>query len=323
MSAKLTGIVWELELPHPQQTLLLALADNAHDDGTRCYPGVDYLVWKTGYDRRSIQRILRQLEADGLVVPVAGTEGGRGHELEYRIDLSKGKRKRPWREVKLELRKERQRAAICHPLEGEMGGIVPPIPGEVKGGNLSPFTEAKGRQPEQERAASVPLKGGISNTPPSITEPNTNQPLTKNTHTPAPAPQAAPSNALVGACVCKFKHGSEFCDEVRLDYAKSKGTFRDPGSYAQHPDVRAGRDDILIRDWLDSRQPAAVDAARAALPDTRKTLGEARQWLRSVLSTVKNYDVAGCIEQMDVSEETKRQLRAEFLTAEVGSAAGD
>src|SRR5690242_19106225 len=93
MSAKLMGRVWELDIPSEQQTVLLALADSAHDDGTRCYPGVDYLAWKTGKNRRTIQRVLRDLEATGVIAAVRHSGGGRGHATEYRIHVSKAPQK--------------------------------------------------------------------------------------------------------------------------------------------------------------------------------------------------------------------------------------
>ena len=98
MSAKLMGAVWDLKLSHGKQFLLLALADHAHDDGTRCFPSVEYLAWKTGYDRRHVQRILRDLEDDRLINPVGCRGGGRGQVTEYVIDLSAGEKKAPFRD---------------------------------------------------------------------------------------------------------------------------------------------------------------------------------------------------------------------------------
>lgn len=96
MSAKLSGAVWELALPPTQLLVMLALADHAHDDGSKCYPGVRYLAWKTGRSERQVQRALRELEAAGLIAPVAYAAGGRGHATEYHIHIEKGVKKSPF-----------------------------------------------------------------------------------------------------------------------------------------------------------------------------------------------------------------------------------
>ncbi len=96
MSGKLSGAVWEIELSGSKQQVMLALADHAHDDGTKCYPGIPYLAWKTGYSERHVKRLLRELEEDELILPVAHEKGGRGHATEYEIHLEKGAKKPPY-----------------------------------------------------------------------------------------------------------------------------------------------------------------------------------------------------------------------------------
>lgn len=96
VSIKVMAEVWTLELRHEQQSVLLALADHAHDDGTHCFPSIDYLAWKTAYDRRTVQRTMRALEASGLIKSVGSTGGGRGHATEYVILTRKGVRKSPF-----------------------------------------------------------------------------------------------------------------------------------------------------------------------------------------------------------------------------------
>ena len=90
------GQVWGLDPRHDQMLVMLALSDHAHDDGTRCYPGVDYLAWKTGYERRSVQRALRGLERAHLIQTVSGERGGRGRAREYRIVIDNGVKKTPY-----------------------------------------------------------------------------------------------------------------------------------------------------------------------------------------------------------------------------------
>jgi hypothetical protein len=93
LSGKLMGEVYKLDLPRAERDVLLALADHANDDGGECYPGVDLLAWKTDFSTRHVERSLRQLEIKGIAVPVANSKGGRGQKTEYKIDISKAKRK--------------------------------------------------------------------------------------------------------------------------------------------------------------------------------------------------------------------------------------
>ena len=78
MSAKLMGQVWDLDLPHHEQSVLLALADHADHMGRNAHPGVELLAWKTGYSERQVQRILHALEAHRIIVRSGNTAGGRG-----------------------------------------------------------------------------------------------------------------------------------------------------------------------------------------------------------------------------------------------------
>lgn len=91
------SMVWELDLSHDQRIVLLALADHADDDGYNCYPSIAYTAWKCGYSERSIQRILRKLQADELIKPLKNTKGGRGKAVEYRVQPWKGVKKPPFR----------------------------------------------------------------------------------------------------------------------------------------------------------------------------------------------------------------------------------
>jgi hypothetical protein len=93
MSAALMGAVWKLKLTHGQQVVMLALADHAHDDGTRCYPGVSYLAWKTGYSERNVIRILGELESLEIIEPQSKKRGGAGNVTEYHIHIEKGDKK--------------------------------------------------------------------------------------------------------------------------------------------------------------------------------------------------------------------------------------
>jgi Helix-turn-helix domain len=58
MSAKQTGLVWELQLPHKDARVLMAMADYADQEGNNVYPGVPLLAGRTGYTTRQVRRIL-------------------------------------------------------------------------------------------------------------------------------------------------------------------------------------------------------------------------------------------------------------------------
>jgi len=96
VSGKLVGQVYDLDLPHNEQSIMLALADHGHDDGSHIHPSVSYLAWKTGYTDRQVQTILRRLEAKGLIEPVAYATGGRGKATEYQMHIERGVKKSPY-----------------------------------------------------------------------------------------------------------------------------------------------------------------------------------------------------------------------------------
>lgn len=65
--------------------LALALADHAHDDGTRIYPSVKQLSKKTRQAERTIQYQLRKMEESGWLILENEGHGGRGMHRSYRI----------------------------------------------------------------------------------------------------------------------------------------------------------------------------------------------------------------------------------------------
>jgi len=156
MSVKIMSQVWELDLPHNAQSIFLALADHADDDGY-CYPSVGRLAWKTGYGVRQVQRTLKDLRDQKLAVPTGSVAGGRHNTVVYRLDPSAGKQKPPFQP-----RTERQ------------------ILADIKGDNMTPFdaeAEIKGDIQDAERVtfetqrvSPETLKGDIAMSPePSVT----------------------------------------------------------------------------------------------------------------------------------------------------------
>ncbi len=68
MSIKLMSQVWERQMSHAQQSVLLALVDHANDDGTRIHPSYGRIAWKTGYSRRQVKRIIADLIKLGAIL---------------------------------------------------------------------------------------------------------------------------------------------------------------------------------------------------------------------------------------------------------------
>jgi len=62
MAISLMVEVWKLPLNPSQKLVLLSLSDNANEDTGACWPSVETVSRKTGLGRRTVQRVLRQLE---------------------------------------------------------------------------------------------------------------------------------------------------------------------------------------------------------------------------------------------------------------------
>lgn len=84
MSVKIMGLVWDCGLPRNEKYILLALADHADHEGYNIYPSVGRVAWKTGYDERMVQRIIKKLITHGVLV--SDGSGKRGTNR-YRIRL--------------------------------------------------------------------------------------------------------------------------------------------------------------------------------------------------------------------------------------------
>jgi hypothetical protein len=97
MSVKQMALVWEHDFGHAEQSIMLALADHAHDDGTQIRPSVARLAWKTGYEDRQVQRILKKLRDEMKILVCTERGGGRGKPNVYRFDWTKGVKKSPFR----------------------------------------------------------------------------------------------------------------------------------------------------------------------------------------------------------------------------------
>ncbi len=49
------------------QSILLAMADYADDEGRNCYPSYARLAWKTGYSTRQVEKALAELAVANVI----------------------------------------------------------------------------------------------------------------------------------------------------------------------------------------------------------------------------------------------------------------
>lgn len=93
MSVQAMARVWELDLPHSERLVLLALADHADHVGDNIYPSIGLIAWKTGYSSRQVQRIIKSLVDMEILCVVDQPEG---RTTVYRMDLTAGTIKEPY-----------------------------------------------------------------------------------------------------------------------------------------------------------------------------------------------------------------------------------
>ena len=77
MSIRVMQWVWDQDIPTPRKMLLLALADDADNDGF-CWPGYKRLARKTNLSRRDVIRQIQRLECDQLLTRQRRTLNGPG-----------------------------------------------------------------------------------------------------------------------------------------------------------------------------------------------------------------------------------------------------
>jgi Helix-turn-helix domain len=74
--AVMSWVLDESEARLGARLVLLALADYAHDDGSKAFPSVETLARKSKLSERGTRDALRKLEADGMVVSTGKTKYG-------------------------------------------------------------------------------------------------------------------------------------------------------------------------------------------------------------------------------------------------------
>lgn len=134
MSVKCMSAVFERYPGSAGEFLLaLALADNAHDDGSHIFPGVADMARKSRQSERAVQLHLRKMLASGwLIKERMGL--GRGQHTEYRINPG-------W-------------------LKGaDISPFIQPVDNSGKGADISPFSAEKGCNPTHEKGEIHDTKG--------------------------------------------------------------------------------------------------------------------------------------------------------------------
>jgi len=76
MSYRLQPLIWNTDMKPSQRFVMLALVDYADDNGQNIYPSIETLSRKTGYSERNVQRILKSLEDEGLILIVGRSKYG-------------------------------------------------------------------------------------------------------------------------------------------------------------------------------------------------------------------------------------------------------
>jgi len=91
MSVRQMALVWEHEFSRSEQAIMLALTDHASDDGTRIFPSIARIAWKTDYSERQVKRIIKTLTKNEVLVLVC--KASRHRPNEYRVDWTAAKPK--------------------------------------------------------------------------------------------------------------------------------------------------------------------------------------------------------------------------------------
>lgn len=97
MSGKQSGLVWDHVITGNKRLVLLALAEAAEHDGTRCYPSIGRLAWMTGLGRRTVQRAIDYLSSPEVGVLVRVRDEQPRRPTEWRLEVQRLPRKAPFR----------------------------------------------------------------------------------------------------------------------------------------------------------------------------------------------------------------------------------
>lgn len=137
MSAKTTGLIWDIVLSVPQRMVLLAMVDHADHDGEHIHAPAPFIAWKTGYSERNVYRIIQDLIAAGILV-ITGSSLGEANE--YRFDFS--------------------RAAYKPSYRGKKPKRRPATPDKMTGGTPDKMSGGKRPTPDKMSAPPDKMAGG-------------------------------------------------------------------------------------------------------------------------------------------------------------------
>ena len=87
MSIRLMDAALDLPLDPSSKLVLVVLADHANNDGDGIYPGNDRIARRASLSRRQTMRLLQHLERHDLIARVRYPKGGRGHAVEWSINV--------------------------------------------------------------------------------------------------------------------------------------------------------------------------------------------------------------------------------------------
>jgi DNA-binding transcriptional ArsR family regulator len=84
MSISFMTLAWKTEMPSGRKLVLLALCDNANQQG-ECYPSIEVIAHKCSMGQRTVQQHISDLEAAGMLA----RHFRRGRSTVYRLDVRK------------------------------------------------------------------------------------------------------------------------------------------------------------------------------------------------------------------------------------------
>lgn len=87
MSLNAIRWAWQQNANGLTKLVLLALANEADEHGTKCYPSIRYLAEKCGISPSSVQSAIKELEQGKLIVVMRPKRRGPGHFNSYLLSL--------------------------------------------------------------------------------------------------------------------------------------------------------------------------------------------------------------------------------------------
>lgn len=112
----LSWVLDHSEAPGNDRLVLIAIADEADDDGANAYPSIDRIARRARVNKRTTMRALERLEATGELVVLRPEVTGRGHHNRYAVVMG-----RPIDEVAALVGGSRKGDTLASPKKGAEG----------------------------------------------------------------------------------------------------------------------------------------------------------------------------------------------------------